>query len=373
MELSVKQILDSYDPHKPLAEAETISGPWYTDVRIAELERKHVFGGTWQMVGRLAQVEKSGDYITIEVGGEPLVIIRGSDGQLRAFYNVCRHHAAAVMTEPCGHTQMMRCPYHGWSYQLDGALHGVPEFDGVKNFDRTKNGLVPVRVETWEKFIFVTLDERAPSLSQYLGKMIEQFKPLGLADLHFAERREYTLNCNWKVFVDNYLDGGYHVPHLHKGLNSILDYKEYTIENFERFCLQSSPIDAAGGEAMTAAVRKGQALYYWLYPNVMFNWYQGYLDTNFVIPLAIDRMKVVFEFYFADVSDGARARNKQSMDVSERIQDEDHAICESVQKGLASRAYGAGRLSVRREAGEQLFHRLLQADLRRGLSLAQTA
>jgi choline monooxygenase len=203
--------------------------------------------------------------------------------------------------------------------------------------------------------------------------MVEQFKPLGLAGLHFAERREYTLNCNWKVFVDNYLDGGYHVPHLHKGLNSILDYKEYTIENFERFCLQSSPIDASGGEAMTAAVRKGQALYYWLYPNVMFNWYEGYLDTNFVIPLGIDKMKVIFEFYFADVSDAAKARNKQSMDVSERIQDEDHAICESVQKGLASRAYGAGRLSVRREAGEQLFHRLLQADLRRGLSLAISA
>jgi choline monooxygenase len=124
---------------------------------------------------------------------------------------------------------------------------------------------------------------------------------------------------------------------------------------------------------MTAAVRKGQALYYWLYPNVMFNWYEGYLDTNFVVPLGIDMMKVIFEFYFADVSDAAKARNKQSMDVSERIQDEDHSICESVQKGLASRAYGAGRLSVRREAGEQLFHRLLQSDLRRGLASAAGA
>ena len=105
----------------------------------------------------------------------------------------------------------------------------------------------------------------------------------------------------------------------------------------------------------------------------MFNWYEGYLDTNFVIPLGIDKMKVIFEFYFADVSEAANARNKQSMDVSERIQDEDHAICESVQKGLASRAYGAGRLSVRREAGEQLFHRLLQADLRRGWAAAAGA
>src|SRR5207253_11477273 len=214
---------------------------------------------------------------------------------------------------------------------------------------------VPIRVEAWEKFVFVNLDSDAPPLHSHLGKMVEQFKPLGLAKLHFAERREYTLECNWKVFVDNYLDGGYHVPHLHKGLNSILDYKQYTIENGERYCLQSSPIDAAGGEAMTAAVRTGQALYYWIYPNLMLNWYEGYLDTNLVIPLGLDRMRVIFDFYFADVSDVAKPRNEQSMNVSERIQDEDHAICESVQRGLRSRAYGAGRLSVRREAGENLF------------------
>jgi choline monooxygenase len=225
-----------------------------------------------------------------------------------------------------------------------------------------------VRVETWEKFIFVNLDERAPSLQQYLGKMVEQFKPMRLADLHFAERREYTLNCNWKVFVDNYLDGGYHVPYLHKGLNSILSYADYTITNGERFCLQSSPIDSSSGDAITASVRQGQALYYWLYPNFMLNWYEGYLDTNLVLPLGIDKMKVIFEFYFSDVGESAEERNRKSMDVSERIQDEDHSICVSVQRGLKSRAYGAGRLSVRREAGENLFHKLLHADLTRGIS-----
>ena len=367
MDATVTQILDSYKSNVPLAEAETITGPWYTDERIAQLERQNVFGGTWQMVGRTAQLENPGDFITTEVGGEPIVLVRSADKSLRAFYNVCRHHAAAVVTQACGNASIFRCPYHGWSYGTDGTLKGVPEFEGVCNFDRAKNGLVPIRVEEWEKFVFVNLNNDAPSLPDHLGKMVEQFKPLALNNLHFAERREYTLECNWKVFVDNYLDGGYHVPHLHKGLNSILTYKEYTIENFERFCLQSSPIDAAGGEAMTAAVRKGQALYYWLYPNLMLNWYEGYLDTNFVVPLAINKMKVIFEFYFADVSEAAKARNKQSMDVSERIQDEDHNICESVQKGLSSRAYGAGRLSVRREAGEQLFHQLLHKDLTRGL------
>ena len=115
---------------------------------------------------------------------------------------------------------------------------------------------------------------------------------------------------------------------------------------------------------MTLSVRHGRAAYYWLYPNLMLNWYEGYLDTNLVLPLGIDRMKVVFDFWFADVSADAHGRNQKSMDVSERIQDEDHAICESVQRGLGSQAYRAGRLSARREAGENLFHRLLAADLR---------
>jgi choline monooxygenase len=117
-------------------------------------------------------------------------------------------------------------------------------------------------------------------------------------------------------------------------------------------------------EDMTASVRKGQALYFWLYPNLMLNWYDGYLDTNLVTPLGIDRMQVTFDFYFRDVGPEAAETNRRSMDVSERIQDEDHAICESVQRGLGSRAYQAGRLSVRREAGEHLFHRLLAGDLK---------
>jgi len=370
---SVEQLIAKYDATAPLEKAWTIPAEWYFDERIAELERQTVFGGTWQMVGRRDQLTKPGDYVTSEVAGEPVVVVVGADGALRGFYNVCRHHAAPVMTEACGNAQILRCPYHGWSYGTDGTLKGAPELQGVCDFDRAQNGLLPLRVEAWEKFVFVNLDEKAPSLSDFLGSLVQRIAPLRLDKLHFAERRVFTLNCNWKVFVDNYLDGGYHVPHLHKGLNSILDYSEYTIENFERYCLQSSPIDTSGGDQWTAAVRQGQALYYWLYPNLMLNWYEGYLDTNFVVPLGIDKMQVAFDFYFADVGEASRERNRQSMDVSERIQDEDHSICESVQKGLRSRAYGAGRLSVRREAGEHLFHRLLAASLKSGLGKRPTA
>ena len=376
----LRQIIDSYDPNAPLAEASTIPAPWYTDDRVFELEKQSVFGRSWQVAARRDQVCEPGQYVTTEIAGEPIVIVRGSDNVIRGFFNVCRHHAAAVMTEVEGRATQMRCPYHGWTYSLEGELKGTPDFSGVCNFDRADNGLAPFEIATWESWVFAKIEEEQssplnnlnPSLTDFLGDdLIQQIKALGFENLHWIEQRRYHLNCNWKVFVDNYLDGGYHVPHLHKGLDSVLDYSNYTIENGERFSLQSSPMVSRGQDDEVGAVRTGgRALYYWLYPNFMMNYYEGVLDTNLVRPLAVDRSEVVFDFYFADVSESARERNLASINVGDRIQQEDLDICESVQRGLKSRAYHAGRLSVRREAGEHLFHRLLYADLKAGVDAA---
>jgi choline monooxygenase len=365
MEPTLKEILASYNAAAALQDAHTIPALWYTDARIAQLELQNVFSRAWQAVGRTEQVEKPGQYVTASVAREPVVAVRGSDGKLRAFYNVCRHHAMAVMNEPCGQAQHMRCPYHGWTYNLEGELRGMTEFEGVCNFDRAQNGLIPIRVETWESFVFVNLDSHAASLREFLGALVGLAKPLGFGGLQFVERRSYTLNCNWKVYVDNFLDGGYHVPHMHKGLNSVLDYTNYTIENVDRCCVQSSPVAVdKSSEASAAATRKGdRAYYFWQYPNFMLNWYEGYLDTNLVLPLGVDRCEVIFDFYFGDTRESQMPYIRESMGVSERVQQEDIIICDSVQRGLSSRAYQAGRLSVRREAGEHLFHRLLAADL----------
>src|SRR6201997_1777056 len=366
--ISIEEILARYNDKAPLSEAFTIPAPWYVDPRIAELEAQTVFTNTWQVVGRADQVERPGQFVTATIAGEPIVAVRGADGQLRAFYNVCRHHAAKVVTEPCGSASILHCPYHGWNYGLDGSLKGMPEFDGVRGFDRKDNGLVPVKVDVWEQFVFVNMDPAAAPLRGFLGGLVKRVAPLGLTKLHYFTTRVYDIHCNWKVFIDNYLDGGYHVPHLHKGLNSVLDYKQYTIENEDRYCLQSSPVVRSDEDAATSAVRQGdRAWYFWQYPNLMINCYDDYLDTNLVLPLDVDHCRVIFDFYFADVSDAQREYNQQSVAIGARVQDEDLDICEAVQRGLKSRAYGAGRLSVRREAGEHLFHRLLAADLKRGL------
>jgi choline monooxygenase len=384
MALSLKDIVDSYDPNLPLAEASTPPAAWYADSRIFDLEQRTVFAHSWQMVGRSEQVRNAGQYISCEVAGEPVLVVRGNDGALRAFYNVCRHHAAAVVTQPDGWAQHLRCPYHGWTYDLAGELVGTPDFAGVRDFDRDENGLVQIDAAIWENWIFVRLERRGPALEAFWGdELIGRIRQLDLSKLHWFERRSYTVQCNWKVFVDNYLDGGYHVPHLHRDLHSVLDYSDYTIENGERFCLQSCPIEKQGARSMEQginrrlpsqkmpdslntqipAVRGGeQALYYWLYPNFMIDWYEGVMDTNLVLPRTVDQTEVIFDFYFADISEAARERNLASIAVSERIQAEDDGICNAVQRGLKSRAYTAGRLSVRREAGEHLFHRLLYAD-----------
>ncbi len=370
----LNQILASYNERAALAEASTIPAPWYVDARIAELESKTVFSKTWQMVGRADQLEKPGQFVTANVADEPIVVVRGNDGVLRGFFNVCRHHAAAVVTEPCGQASILHCPYHGWNYGLDGALKGMPEFDGVKNFDREKNGLVPVKADIWEGFAFVNLDPQAMSLKDFLRGLVKRVAPLGLSKLHYFDRRVYDIHCNWKVFVDNYLDGGYHVPHLHKGLNSVLDYKQYTIENEDRYCLQSSPMVSGTEDAATATTRKGdRAWYFWQYPNLMINHYQGYMDTNLVLPVDVDHCRVIFDFYFAEIDEAHSEYNQQSVAVGARVQEEDLGICEAVQQGLKSRAYRAGRLSVRREAGEHLFHRLLAADLKAGVGQAASA
>jgi choline monooxygenase len=364
MAQSVPDLLAAYDASAPLECASTIPASWYTDERIAALERRTVFAHSWQMAGRLDQLREPGDYVTADVAGEPVVVVRGADGVLRAFYNVCRHHAAAVATAAHGNARHLVCPYHGWTYSLAGALLAAPQFAGVCGFEAASNGLVPVALATQAGFAFVRIADAPAPDSALESTVVEGIGISDLDSLAWTERRQYVVECNWKVYVDNYLDGGYHVPHLHHGLDSVLAPGEYTIELGERHCVQSSPLRTRDPGNPTAAVRRGErAHYYWIYPNFMINRYAGVMDTNLVVPLGTDRCAVIFDYWFADASaEGAEAR-AASIAVSERIQEEDAAICASVQRGLRSRSYTAGRLSVRREAGEHLFHRLLHADL----------
>jgi choline monooxygenase len=374
--MALQDKLQSFDAALPLDRAMTIPSHWYADPEIYAAECRSVFASTWQLVGRVDQVAETGSFFTAEVAGEPILVVRDAGGVLRGFANVCRHRAARVMCEAQGKASRLRCRYHGWTYDLAGKLRGTPEFDGVADFRKEDNGLVEYRVGEWGPLVGLQIADcrmknegadksRSLGLKEYLAPLPERVAGLGVEVLRFVERREYTLACNWKVYVDNYLDGGYHVNTVHPGLAGVLDYSQYRTEVFAYTSVQSSPIAANDPESDVARVRGGATPYYWwVYPNFMLNLYQGVMDTNLVLPLGPERCRVIFDFYFAD-TEGAQAQRTMadSIAVAEQIQREDIGICEEVQRGLASQAFDTGRFSVRREAAGYHFHQLLARQL----------
>jgi choline monooxygenase len=368
MTTSLAEKVRTFDPDLPLERAHTIPACWYRDADVHEAERRAVFGRTWLAAGRAALVSQPGTFLTADVAGEPILVVRDGDGTLRAFANVCRHRAAPVMTEPCGTATRLRCRYHGWTYDLAGRLRGAPEFDGVADFCREDNGLVPLAVDTWGPFVWVHAGVPSPSLAEYLDPLPRQLAPLGTEKLHWVAGLSYDVECNWKVFVDNYLDGGYHVNSVHPALAGITDYTRYRTEVSAFTSSQISPLRPAGADgdaAVVGQVRAGDCAYYcWAFPNVMLNVYEGYMDTNLVLPLGPARCRVVYDFYFGRVEGPAARRHiEESIAVAHQIQLEDGGICAEVQRGLSSRTFDTGRYAVRREGAVFAFHRLLARHL----------
>ncbi|MGE3805688.1 MAG: aromatic ring-hydroxylating dioxygenase subunit alpha [Gemmataceae bacterium] len=351
--------LSGFDATLPLEQARTIPACWYTDSDIYELECREVFGGTWQALGRADQVGKPGQFFTAELAGEPILVIRDEQGTLRALANVCRHRAARVETAGQGCASKLRCPYHGWTYDLAGKLRGTPEFEGVVDFCKEENGLPAFAVQEWGGLVWVHVNDGPSGLPDFLAPLPEVVRDLGMEKLRFVERREYRIACNWKVFVDNYLDGGYHINYVHPELAGVLDYSHYRTDNTGNVSVQQSPMT---GDGKTAELRSGPVAHYiWVFPNLMLNIYQGIMDTNLVLPEGPDACRVIFDFYFAAATPPDFIA--ESIALSDRIQVEDLSICADVQKGMASRTYDTGRYCVRREGAIHHFHNLLAAKL----------
>jgi choline monooxygenase len=338
----------------------TLPADIYTDPAVLERERKAIFSQSWQIVGRRDQVAKPGDYFTAELAGEPLLLVRDQSGQLRGFHNVCRHRAGPP-AEGCGTRKVFRCGYHGWTYGLDGRLLNAPEFEGVQDFRLEDFGLVPVRAEEWGAWVFVNLNKDAASLASELRELPEQTAKYGLENLKLHSRRDYIMDCNWKVYVDNYLEG-YHLPSVHPSLNRELDYGQYVTETFQRHSRQTSPIRGPENEANVERRYKQSegdlaAEYFWVFPNWMLNCYPDNVSLNIIVPLSAERTLAIFEWYFPE--------NVLKTDVpettikfSDEIQIEDGRICETVHRNLKSSSYTRGRFSVKQEKCVHHFHRL---------------
>lgn len=348
------RFLKDFDPLQEIESSWTPPKSWYLDPEFLEAEKEKVFYNNWVYVGPAARLENPGDFVTFQVIDQPIVITRAQDGELRAFYNVCRHHAACV-AQGEGNAELLTCPYHGWAYRLDGTLRRAPRLGQLENFDVKQFGLKPLKMEVWGGLIFVHFGEPRGSVSQDFAGLDEFLDPTDLAGLKFVERRTYELECNWKVFSDNYLDGGYHVEYLHPRLAGQLDLDNYETLLRERFSVQRCRSE---GDSERLG---GGAAYVYLYPNVMLNRYGPILDINLVLPLGPDRCLTVFDFFFAP--ECSPEFIEKSMAASHQVQLEDVGICESVQRGLRSRGYEKGRYAPRIELGELHFAKLIYADV----------
>ena len=334
-----------------LARASTLPSRYYVDPAVLAAEERSVFAKTWQLAGRAEQVREPGSYFTANVGGEPLLIVRGADGELRAMSNVCRHRAGPVAKGE-GKRPVLQCGYHGWTYGLDGRLLKTPEMQGIDCFDQREMALPEFRAGVWNELVFVNLHPSAPPLREFLGDLGDKLERRSYAGYRLAARKEWFLDCNWKVYVDNYLEG-YHIPIVHPGLFREIDYPSYRTETRRNYSIQHAPLKKP--ERIRVESKDDEAEYFWVYPNLMINVYPDNFSTNLIIPVGQERTLTLFEWYFADP--GAPAV-KETVAFSDEIQIEDIEICEAVQRGLRSSTYTSGRYSPVRENGVHHFHQL---------------
>jgi choline monooxygenase len=343
-----------------IANAWTLPSRVYTDPAVLAFEKEKIFSRTWQVVAHSSRLANPGDFLTTDLAGEPLLLARGADGILRGFFNVCRHRAGPV-ADGCGSRKLFRCGYHGWTYALDGSLVSATEFEGVDGFRPEEFSLASFRVEEWFNLVFVNLDRQAQTLGHALGDFPKQAQKFPFAGMKLFERRTYDMKCNWKTYVDNYLEG-YHLPTVHPGLNRELDFNAYSVEPYPNHVRQFSPI--RGAQAGDITPRRYQASredlttdYFWIFPNWMLNCYPDNVSLNIVLPVEPERSLAIFEWYLPESAHASSAA-KASVEFSHQIQIDDIAICETVQKNLRSKSYDRGRYSVTQEKGVHAFHRM---------------
>ena len=353
---------------QPAATATALAARFYVDASMPGIDRHAVFDRAWQLVAHVSQLRGAGDHAVAGLAGLPVLAVRGADGAIRVFHNVCRHRAGPIAQCDGLGAKALRCRYHGWTYTLEGQLRSAPEMQGAQDFDVASIRLPQLAVRVWRGLVFAAVDEAsAPAFDEFVVGIDAR---LGAARAleHYGNhhRASYDIACNWKVYVDNYLEG-YHVPHVHPGLNKLLDYRSYRTELSRWHSLQWSPLVMPDEGADASPYGNGDALYYWLWPNTMLNILPGRLQTNTVVPLGTDRCRVVFDSYYACDEGGAgdeNARRDADLAFSDEVQHEDLGICEDVQRGFASGSYVPGRLNPLRETGVHHFHELLRAAYR---------
>jgi choline monooxygenase len=343
-------------------ETRTIPYSWYVDPAVLRLEHERIFGRSWQYVARSDQVAEPGSFVATRAGHVPVVVVRGRDERLRGFVNVCRHRGSLVC-EGEGRRESLQCPYHAWTYDLDGTLRAAPRADREPGFDRAELGLLPVSVESWGPFVFANPDAAAGPLAEHLGELPALLAAGGVDvdALTFRMRAEAdAYACNWKVCVENYLEC-YHCSVAHPSFSQAIDVAQdaYVLETHPTFSSQLAVARNGGGGVYEADGEVTRGQFHLLFPNTVVNVMPGRLNLSIgpVLPLAPERAHRYLDYFFAADVDEAWLQDYLALDGV--VGAEDRVLVERVQSGLGSGTIAHGRLLAESEGLIAHFQSLL--------------
>jgi choline monooxygenase len=359
-----------------VARSGTLPSDWYTSPALFELEQRHLFRHVWQHVGRTEQVQQPGDFFTCRVANEELIVVRGADGVLRALSNVCLHRAGPVALD-CGRRRGFQCPYHGWTYELDGRVRVARGMDGAEDFDPASMRLPEFRVGTWGPTVWVALEADVPPLEEWLGQITERAANYRIDELRYVGGRQWHIPCNWKMYVDNYMEG-YHIPFIHPGLQKALHPSIYTYELGVSSNVQygAEPHPRGPGSRVAAVLGSVQAFralkppmpgldeqeragyyFFWLFPTNTFNFMpDGFLMFT-IQPVDVEQTQCTFSWWLPEGKDLTdRLMQAAIVNFGHLVNMEDVEICAHAQKGMRSSVYSQGRYNPEQEMCLHHFH-----------------
>lgn len=336
---------------------DTLPYSWYTDSEQLAREREELFAHRWQYAGHAGQLAEPGSYFTVRVADVPLVVVRDSEGELRAFVNVCRHRGAEVVSGE-GRCSTLQCHYHAWTYGLDGALRAAPRSDADPAFDRAELGLQKAQVDTWGPFIFVNADADAPPLAETLGELPDLVASAGLDvdALAFHSRAPFSLEANWKIAVENFLEC-YHCAVAHPSFSEVIDVTP------SGYRLESHPTFASHHARLRNGDAEVQGQFHLIWPNVKVNVMPGRANLSIgpLVPAGPERTDGHLDYFFAAGTDSAWIADYLELD--DQVGAEDRVLVESVQRGMRSGAFEHGRLLLPSEELIGEFQRWVAANL----------
>ncbi|HEY5047398.1 MAG TPA: aromatic ring-hydroxylating dioxygenase subunit alpha [Rhizomicrobium sp.] len=324
----------------------TLPAVFYRDAALYEKERTHIFARSWLLIAHDSQMPQPGDYVAASAAGYPLIVVRGEDGVARGFHNVCRHRAGPLAEDGAGHCERaLVCRYHGWRYALDGRLAAARDFGPATDFDPREYALHALACETWRGFVFINLAPDAAPLEGAILPLAERTSGMPIESFSFAHHSRHEIRCNWKTYVENYLEG-YHIPLVHPALNDAVDATRYEVEIDVPAIIHRAPVR----DGVPVA-----GLWAWTWPCLGINVYRDGLMMERMWPLDHARTQLDYLYFFPAAT--PQSEIDRAMASSETTTAEDVSITQAVQRNLDAGIYQTGRLSPKHEDGVAWFQR----------------